>query len=345
MRRSALAPIVAAWVAMATLVVPVASAAPATPVSDRAGATASGRIPARAETDATGTAGAGLAAESQDRGWDRFEIGLFGGYGRTRALGVSSYLRESDSTFYARIVASDIFTFDPASAIYAGGWCTYYLTPGVGIQAGFGYLKSTMPGTSSFRLESFRDATAVVRESWTGQGEITAVPLSLNLVGRFSGGGFDVRASGGLSVFLNSFLAEMPGGVEAVEPVWKASGGSPSILYLADEKLDTLKVPLTAPDTTWTALGVNFGAGFDIWIGRSAALSVEARYYLCPAKTFDWGWTPGVYNGIGAKITGWNFTADAARAAGQQTTGLSVNPSFFQVSAGIRFYFPGPSID
>jgi hypothetical protein len=339
MRRSALAPIVAAWVAMATLVVPTA--------------TASGRIPARTETDATGTAGAagtgtagaGFAAESQDRDWDRFEIGLFGGYGRTRAVGVSSYLRESASTFYPRIVASDTFTFDPASAIYAGGWCTYYLTPGVGIQTGFGYLKSTMPGTSSFRLESFRDSTAVVRESWTGQGEITAVPLSLNLVGRFSGGGFDVRASGGLSVFLNSFLAEMPGGVEAVEPVWKASGGSPSILYLADEKLDALKVPLTAPDTTWTALGVNFGAGFDIWIGRSAALSVEARYYLCPAKTFDWGWTPGVYNGIGAKITGWNFTADAARAAGQQTTGLSVNPSFFQVSAGIRFYFPGPSID
>jgi outer membrane protein W len=306
MKRPALAPVMAAWIAMAA-------------------------------------AGAGLADERSAP--DRFEIGIFGGYGRTPAAGASSFLRESASTFYPRIAASDAFTFEPASAVYAGGWCTYFLTPAFGIEAGFGYLRSNARGASEFRLESFRDAAAVVMASGTGQGQMTAVPLCLNIAARLSGDGFAVRASGGLSLFLNSFLGGMTGGVEAIEPVWKSGVGDPPGQVLADEKLDALKVPLTTPDTTWTAIGANFGAGFDVRIAKRVALSVEARYFLCPAKAFAWDWTPGVYPGITGAIVSWNFTADAASAAGRMTTSLNVNPSFFQVSAGIRFSFPGPQRD
>jgi hypothetical protein len=304
---------------------------------------------------AASTAGAGWAddpvvadnpvvADEERAPWDRFEIGVFAGYGWAPAAGTSSFSRTSSSAYYARIAASDTFTFEPASAVYAGGWCTYFLTPAVGIEVGFGYLRSTASGTSDFRLESFRDAAAVVRTSWTGQGQMTAVPLCLNLAARHSGDGFALRASAGLSVFLNSYLAGMAGGVEAIQPVWK-SAGDPPVQVLADEKLDALKVPLATPDTTWTAVGANVGAGFDIRIGRSASLSVEARYFYCPVKPFAWRWTPGVYSGIAGAIASWSFTADAASAAGRMTTALNVDPSFFQVSAGIRFSFPGPQRD
>jgi len=287
--------------------------------------------------------GAALAAAPEgDASWNRFEIRVLGGYGRTPAAGASSFSRTSSSTYYAHIAASDAFTFDPSSAASAGAWCTYLLTPSLGIEAGFGYLRSTARGRADFRLEYFRDAAATVRAAWTGQGQMTAVPLCLNLAARLAVGGVAFRASAGVSLFLNSYLAGMTGGVEAVQAVYTSSGGDPSAPILADEKLDGLAVPLTTPDTTWTALGANAGAALDVRIGRTAALSFEARYFHGPSKEIAWSWAPGVYAGIGGAVASWNFTADAADAAGRATTRLSVDPSFFSVSAGLRFSFPGP---
>jgi len=275
--------------------------------------------------------------------WNRFEIGLSGGYGRSGAGGTSTFLRESATTFYTRLSASDAITLDSTAAVHVGGSCTFYLTPAFGVQVGFGYLKSAMTGRCLFRLESNRDAPASRQVSWSGSGEITAVPLFLNLTARGRGEAVQVRVSGGLALFLNAFLAEIPAGTEAIEPVWKAGAGPPPVLVLADEKLDILQVPISVADTTWIAVGGNLGAGLDVAIARNMALSFEARYFFCPVKTFAWDWTPGVYDGLDGKIAGWNFTADAARAAGQKTSALRIDPSFFHVSVGLRFYFPGPN--
>jgi opacity protein-like surface antigen len=277
--------------------------------------------------------------------WNRFEIGLFGGYGRSRAGGTSTFLRESATAFYTRLSASDAITFDSAAASHVGMSCAYYLTQAFGIQVGFGYLKSAMTGGSVFRLEAFRDAPASRQVTWGGSGEITAVPLFLNLTARSRGEAVRARVSGGFALFLNAFMAGLPAGIEAVEPVWKTGPGTPPVQILADEKLDILQVPISIADTTWTAVGANLGVGLDIAIAKNVALSIEARYYFCPAKTFAWDWTPGVYNGLDGRIAGWNFTADAARAAGQKTSSLRIDPSFFQVSAGVRFFFPGPTRD
>jgi len=284
----------------------------------------------------------GAAAAEDPPAWNRFEIGLFGGYGVSRAGGTSTLLRESATAFYASLSASDAITFDSAAAFHVGMSCTYYLIPTFGIQAGFGYLKSAMRGASAFRLEAFRDAPASRQVSWDGSGENTAVPLFLNLTARSRGEAVRAHVSGGLALFLNAFMAEAPAGIEAIEPVWKAGGGTPPVPVLADEKLDILKVPISIADTTWIAVGANLGAGLDMRIAENISLSVEARSFLCPTKTFAWAWTPGVYHGLDGKIAGWNFTADAARAAGQKTSALRIDPSFFQISAGLRFYFPGP---
>jgi opacity protein-like surface antigen len=273
------------------------------------------------------------AMSAEPPAWNRFEIALSGGYGRSRAGGTSTFLRESATVFYTRLSASDTITLDSASAIHVGASCTFYLTPTFGIQAGFGYLKSAMTGGSVFHLEAFRDAPASRQVSWNGSGEITAVPLSLNLTVRSRGETVRGRVSGGLTLFLNAFIAEAPAGIEAVEPV------------LADEKLDILQIPISVADTTWIAVGANLGAGLDFAIAKNAALSIEAFYFLCPVKTFAWDWTPGIYNGLDGRIANWNFTADAARAVGQKTSSLRIDPSFFQISVGVRFFFPGPRRD
>ena len=285
------------------------------------------------------------ATSAEPPTWNRFEIALSGGYGRSRAGGTSTFLRESATAFYARLSASDAITLDSAAAVLVGGSCTFYLTPAFGIQAGFGYLKSSMTGGSVFRLEDFRDAPASRQVSWGGSGEITAVPLFLNLTVRSRGETVRGRVSGGLTLFLNAFMAEAPAGIEAVEPVWKAGAGDPPVPVMADEKLDILQVPISVADTTWIAVGANLGAGLDVAIAKNAVLSIEAHYFLCPAKTFAWDWTPGVYNGLDGRIAGWNFTGDAARAAGQKTSSLRIDPSFFQISVGVRFFFPGPRRD
>jgi opacity protein-like surface antigen len=291
------------------------------------------------------TAAAGAALAEDPPAWNRFEIGLSSGFGRSRAGGTSVFFRDSATPFYTRLSASDAITFDSAAAVHVGGSCTFYFTPAFGVQVGFGYLKSAMTGGSAFRLESFRDAPASRQVSWAGSGEITAVPLFLNVTARSRGEAVRMHVSGGLALFLNAFLAQTPAGIEAVEPVWKAGTGSPPVQVLIDEKLDILQVPISVADTTWTAVGANVGAGLDVAIARNMALSLEARYCLCPVKTFAWDWTPGAYEGLDGKITGWNFTADAARAAGQKTSALRIDPSFFQISAGLRFYFPGPPRD
>lgn len=291
------------------------------------------------------TSAATSATSDDPPAWNRLEIGLSGGIGWSRAGGTSTFLRDSVTSFYARLSASDAITFDPAAAVHVGGSCTFYMTPAFGIQVGFGYLKSAMTGGSVFRLESFRDAPASRQVSWGGKGEVTAVPLFLNLTAKSRGEAIQARISGGIALFLNAFLAETPAGIEAVEPVWKTGTGNPPVQVLTDEKLDILQIPISVADTTWTAVGANLGAGLDVTITRNIALSIEARYYLCPGKTFIWDWTPGIYNGLDGRITGWNFTADAARAAGQKTSVLKIDPSFFHVSAGLRFYFPGPNRD
>ena len=132
-----------------------------------------------------------------------------------------------------------------AAAVHVGGSCTFYLTPDFGLQAGFGYLKSAMTGASDFRLESFREALATRQASWSGSGEITAVPLFLNVTARIGGKAVRARVSGGIALFLNAFLAGGPAGIEAVEQVWKTGGGNPPAPVLADEKLDVLQVPIS----------------------------------------------------------------------------------------------------
>ena len=288
---------------------------------------------------------AGAARAEDPAAWNRFEVGLSGGYGWSRAGGTSTFLRESVTSFYTHLSAADAIALDSAAAVQVGGSCTLYLTPAFGVRFGFGYLKSAMTGGSVFRLDSVRGAPASREVSWSGKGEITAVPLFLNLTARSPGKTVRAYVSGGVALFLNAFLADVPAGIEAIEPVWNAGPGTPPVQVLADEKLDILPVPISVADTTWAAVGANLGAGLDVAIARNAALSVEACYFFCPAKTFAWDWTPGVYDGLEGKIAGWNFTADAARAAGQKTSGLRIDPSFFQVSLGLKFFFPGPNRD
>ncbi|MCX6563801.1 MAG: hypothetical protein NTU60_09370 [Candidatus Aminicenantes bacterium] len=271
-----------------------------------------------------------LCASAQENQRDRFEVGLYLGYGRSRAEGRSTYHHEWSTLRFSRVVENDLLSLDPDPALSGGGFLSFYPVRFLGVQAGFGYLKTSMAGSSVFDLSPPSGSVPARSDRWDGHGELTAVPLCLNLVGRTGPAQIQAFASGGMAVFLNSFFAGSSAGLGGAA----AAGGG-------EEKLDAFKVPVTVEDQTWTAIGANFGGGFDLRIGKRLALSAEVRYFLCPARDFGWTWTPGVYEGLGKNIPALNLSRETAQLAGRRTTFMTIRPSFLHFSAGIKFFLPG----
>jgi len=266
---------------------------------------------------------------AQESPLDRFEVGLTLGYGKPLAVGRSAYHHEWSTIRFSHIVEDGLLSLDSRAALYGGGFLSFYPFRTFGIQAGFGYLKASMTGSSTFAFTP--PSTSSARsERWPGDGELTSVPLCLNLVGRMGSAKVQAFASGGIALFLNSIFAGSSAGLGAA-----AAAGT------ADERIDAFKLPVAIEDQTWTALGANAGAGLDLRLSKRVAVSVEARYFLCPARDVTWVWTPGVYEGLGKSISSLAIGAEQARLAGLRTEAMTIRPAFFQISAGVKFFLPG----
>ncbi len=267
-----------------------------------------------------------LTFAAQETPRNRFEVSLFAGYGKSLAKGGSAYHNEWSTPGGQRIAEDDQMALAPAPAFYAGGFCSFFIGRNIGIQAGFGYLRSLLSGQTQFEMRALEGPYAGRRDSWKGQGEITTVPLCLNVVGRVGTPGFQAFASGGIAYYLNSFLADS-----------SAGAGTFIKLGFGAETVTAFKVPVTIADTTWSSFGANVGGGFDVKIGETVALTAEARYFYCPARALRWAWTEGVVDDLGQNI----FSRDLAQLAAQRTTALHIQPSFFQISTGLKFFLPG----
>jgi len=262
----------------------------------------------------------GRAAE--DKPWKKGEISLYVGYGHSRVRGSSSY--ELGWTSGDPITGADTsLSVSSRNAIYFGAFFSIFLDENVGFQTGFGYLKSDAPNQADFELR-FPSGTAARQETWHGTGEVTSVPLCLNIAGRFGDRKFRMNVSTGVSLFLNSFLADSYAGTAAVS-------------ILPEETLDAFRIRVAVEDKTWTALGGDFGWSGDFQLSKNMALTVEARYFFCPIKTVDWKWIPGIYAGLLGNLPAWNFNQAAAAEAESRTSPLSINPSLFTLGIGIKF--------
>jgi hypothetical protein len=259
----------------------------------------------------------------------RIELSLSAGYGKSGAEGLSLYRNGWRATDLSLIVEDNRFELYSRAAIFGGGFCSFFFKQRIGVQAGFGYLKSQMKGETLFTLTDPRNTAASRQDRWPARGEITAVPLCLNLIGRVGGERVQGFASIGASLFLNSFFAAVPAGI--------------SSQISSDGPVNAFEIPTAVPDETWVSFGGNIGAGIDYKLGPSAALTAEVRYFFCPAKSFHWRWQPGEYAGLGQDHVRLVFGQEQARQAEARTTALNVRPSFVQISAGVKFFFPGPS--
>jgi opacity protein-like surface antigen len=259
--------------------------------------------------------------------WERVEIVIFGGLGIPVAGWTTLQYTVSEGLPDLSVSADNRIKTSVPSRFFAGAAATFFLPSGVGLQAGFGYLKSGLTCENVFRYAAENSAPAAYAASQRGDGELTAVPVFFCLFNKFDLklGKQTLRGhlAAGPAIFFSSVLADIAAGAAVVR----------------DGKADAIIVPIKVADTTWISLGATAGIGLDIPLSRSLALALEGRYFYARRKNFRWQWEPGVYSGVFGALPSVDFSAQAASAYDRDTSFLTIDPSFVQVACGLKFIF------
>lgn len=262
---------------------------------------------------------------SPRRLWERVELSLNGGLGLS--LFKWTTIHSADPVFPGGIQTSarNKISAKAPEDIFVGGAATFYRRGRTGFQVGFGYLKSALKVESNFEFHSAAANPSSYVDAFPGTGELTTVPIYVNLVNAFDLSLGETRLRGytavGPALLLCSVLADGTAG----------AGGA-----VAD-KADAFGIPVAVIDSSWAAFGAGGGAGLDLKLTARLVLSLEARFFYARRKNFAWTWTPGVYDGILGEVRDYSFDAAAAGQNGRSMTPFTVDPSFFQLSLGLKF--------
>jgi len=248
------------------------------------------------------------------------EFGLSLGAGFSAGSGASVHRAAWTSGALAGAAVENAFAVKPRAALAISGFYRYPLGRLLGLEAGFGYLKSPLSARTAFSKNGVPAAGPRTLSVEPDPSEVTSIPLYIDLAARWSGSKTAFILSAGPTLFLHSII------VEAAAGILSAAGGIPA----------AFRVPAGIADQTWVALGANAGARFDVRLARAVALTVDLRYFLSPTREFAWTWTAGTAAGIDDPAARISFDETSAAAAAKATSPLSFNPSFFQVSAGVK---------
>jgi hypothetical protein len=250
----------------------------------------------------------------------RGEITLSLGAGFTRAEGETVQRQAWTAGPLAGTAVENGLALSNRPALFLGAWYTNFFAGAVGIQAGFGYLKSPLEARADFspgragvpsrRLAADPDPS-----------EATAVPLFAALALGWRGRRADIVLVAGPAVILHSLLAETRAGTML------APGGTAA----------AYSVTASLPDQTWVAFGGVLGVSLDLAVGPGTAVAFDARYVLSPTRTFAWSFSPETAVGLDDPAARAAFDAAAASAAAAGASKVSLNPSFLQVSIGVKF--------
>ena len=267
----------------------------------------------------------------------RVEFGLFGGFGSSLKMGPSNYTGNWQYDLLVDVSESTDITVPGKGGLFYGGSFTYFVSPNFGIQVSAGSLSPAIATTSAFAFNWTWDPSVNLGgfgrdASWTGASSLSTSVFSLDAVGRFGEGPLTYAVFAGLSLFRCSFQASgtVGYGVSLETQVGDA-------VY---QNVDALPIPAEIPLTSWTSVGFNLGLGVSYQLSSFLALSVEARYYDGGVRNLNWTFTPGSYDGLFFDtIKKLAITAEDTSYIAAYTVPLPVNPSFVQISAGLKITF------
>ena len=249
----------------------------------------------------------------------RGEIALTLGAGFTMAQGGIVQRQAWNAGPLVGETIENTLTVTNRPALFLGAWYTNFFTKVLGIQAGFGYLNSPLETQTDFS-RGLPGASARRLSASPGPSEIAAVPFFAALALRWRGERTGIVFIAGPAVILHSLVAETRAGT-------LLAGGAGPAAY---------SVTASLPDQTWTAFGGILGAALDLMIGPRTALTFDARYVYSPAKKFVWSFSAQTAAGLDNPGSHAAFDAAAASAAAAGAPKMAINPSFLQLSMGIK---------
>ncbi len=278
---------------------------------------------------------AGLFAQYGYGDEKRIEFSITGGYGLSSLEGQSSYNAVWGS-FHALDTVDEYSLFDmqKKNTFTLGASLSYFFSPNFGIQLGGAFFAPKSDIYSDwdfvFNWYGYSDYSDSGSFDLT-QGKLTSIPLYINLIGKYRMGSIDLFVSGGPTLFINKFEADATGifGASLYNSYW----------WGWEQFVDFFAIP-TFIDESWTGFGFNVGGGIDIRFSPSMAFTVEARYFYSASKELFWTWQTGTYDPFYfgfPEMSGWTF--DDLSYADENTTSLTIKPSFFSFSGGFKFFF------
>ncbi len=270
-----------------------------------------------------------VVAVSWAQSLPRFDITLYGGYGLTSLKGMSDYGDTWSSGLLKTVTESTAVDAKSKAGIFFGGALAFYFTPNIGVGLNFGYIKGKVDTTaaSDFNWTWTENSSYNRQQDYVGTDNyIQSMPLSLNLIARFGTERFQGFVQAGPTMFLNK--------------VWLDSGFLYGVTQTISpwQYVDALTVPIELNES-WSGIGADFGAGFTFWFTPSIGLTLDARYFFCPKKTFDWSFITGQYNGtFFDAITNIDFSQDDVDYIFENSlfTPIDINPSFLQFGIGLK---------
>ena len=264
----------------------------------------------------------------------KWEFTVLGGYGLGAHDDSSHYGRTWSLQFLDPVEETTAIAFSQKSSAAFSASGAFFWSSHFGIQLGLGYFGPKTSAASDWNLtwhwtdtnETFTEQGALP----SAGGRLRSIPIFLNFAARYTVGPVEILVTGGPALYLNSIEADSFGlySDSQFNTYW----------WGWEQTLDAFTIPLVL-DKKWTSLGFNAGLGVSVPISRGLAVSAEARYFACPAKSLNWTWTQGSYNGLFGEISGYSFGGASAAIAGPATTALSVNPSFAAIMGGLSYRF------
>jgi Outer membrane protein beta-barrel domain len=268
----------------------------------------------------------------------RFELNLFGGYALTSVKGAATYGDSWNYYLLNNVSESAAIATTSKNAPFFGGGFNYFFTPNFGVGLNVGYLKSTLNTTSAFDFSwtwssLVGGGTYSQTADWASNADsLTSIPVSLNLVGRFGDGPIQGFFEAGPTVYFNEAIINT------------AIGYGVTQVYGSTQYVDAVELPMVGFDSksgksSWTGIGANVGGGITFMFSPSFGLSLEARYFFCPEREFDWAIATGSYNGMFfGDLTNWTMTAADIQPIFDNNllTTIKINPSFFALQGGLK---------
>ena len=209
----------------------------------------------------------------------------------------------------------------------------YKISGGFGVQLKLDYnftAKVKDESTSTFNMDwtwANGDGPYNASSEWPVSGEVSVMPVSLNVIYKFQEGGFIVPyVSGGASYIIgNVKLNSMRGtGIS-----WEEG----DLQYI-----DYIDIPIQI-DESISHLGFNVGGGLDLMFSSNVGLNLDACYYIGKKTELNWMHRSGTYSGNLFPGSSWSISQENIDALNQQVSPVEVNTSFFKLQAGIKLLF------